>query len=257
MASHSGGPSAYAGGGMAFGDDDPFADDVPQGALELDLPSSHTANAPRSIPAERPQGPPGSVPDLALPAPSQPRLAPSVSGAPPSSPSFSGAPPSSPSFSGAPPSSPSLSGAPPSSPSLSGAPPSSPSLSGPPRSHPSVSGAPPGPPPPPGSSRVAAHVAVTAPPDPAAMIARFPRPPAKVWEAPVYAMKVLWRQLELRQDLASLRKRRSPDVALYERALTTHDTKTFTIGLAITCAGLTIATLIFFLPVILRFMRAD
>lgn len=248
MAGHSGGPSAYAGGGMTFGDDDPFADDVPQGALELDLPSSHTANAPRSIPAERPHAPPGSVPDLPLPAPSQPRLVPSVSGAPPSSPSLS--PQSHPSLPGAPPSHPSLPGAPPSSPSLSGPP------SGPPRSAPSLSGAPQGPPAPPGSTRVAAHVAPAAP-DPAAMIARFPPPPAKVWEAPIYAMKVLWRQLELRQDLASLRKRRSPDVALYERALTTHDTKTFTIGLAITCAGLAIATLVFFLPVILRFARAD
>ena len=40
----------------------------------------------------------------------------------------------------------------------------------------------------------------------AAMIARYPDPPAKVWEAPIYAMKVLWRQFELRQDIASLRR---------------------------------------------------
>ena len=73
--------------------------------------------------------------------------------------------------------------------------------------------------------------------------------------APVYAMKVRWRQFELRQDLASLRNRRSPDVLLYERALRTHDAKTFALGLAITCAGLALASFVFFLPVILRFLR--
>ncbi|MBX3258531.1 MAG: hypothetical protein KF782_02355 [Labilithrix sp.] len=238
MASHASGPSAYAGGGMAFGDDDPFADDVPHGALELDLPSSHTANTPRSIPGAPPA--PGSVPDLALPPPSSPRLAP-ASGAPESSPSLS---PESPS---------SLPGAPP-SPSLLGPPESGPSLS--PESPPSLPGAPPSPPAPAGA-RVAAHVPAAPPPDPAALIARFPPPPAKVWETPGYAVKVLWRQLELRQDLASLRRRRSPDVALYERALTTYDSKTFAVGLAITCAGLAIASFVFFLPVILRFLRAD
>jgi hypothetical protein len=87
------------------------------------------------------------------------------------------------------------------------------------------------------------------------MIARYPAPPSKIWESPSYAIKVLWRQFELRQDLASLRKRRSPDVPLYERALKTHDAKTFTLGLVLTCAALTIVTFVFFLPVILRFMR--
>lgn len=87
------------------------------------------------------------------------------------------------------------------------------------------------------------------------MIARFPIPPQKLWESPVYAMKVLWRQFELRQDLASLRKKRSPDVPLYERALKTHDAKLFALGLALTCAGLAIASFVFFLPVILRFLH--
>ena len=68
-------------------------------------------------------------------------------------------------------------------------------------------------------------------------------------------MKVLWRQFELRQDLTSLRNRRSPDVPLYERALRAYDPKTFALGLAITCAGLALASFIFFLPVILRFLR--
>ncbi len=87
------------------------------------------------------------------------------------------------------------------------------------------------------------------------MIARFPTPPQKVWEAPLYTMKVLWRQLELRQDLASLRKKRSPDVPLYERARKMHDPRTFALGLALTCACLALAGFLFFLPVILRFLR--
>lgn len=89
-------------------------------------------------------------------------------------------------------------------------------------------------------------------PTPAAMIAKYPLPPEKIWEAPIYAWKVLYRQLELRQDLASLRKRRSPDVPLYEAALKAHDQKTFLLGLALTCAGLVVAGFVFSLPVIIR-----
>ncbi|HVH46787.1 MAG TPA: hypothetical protein VM925_30805, partial [Labilithrix sp.] len=118
-------------------------------------------------------------------------------------------------------------------------------------SHPRDASLPPRGLPPPPSEPVAPPRA----PDPAALIARYPAPPAKVWETPAYAMKVLWRQLELRQDLASLRKKRSPDVPLYERALTVHDGKTFALGLVITLAGFTVATFVFFLPVILRFLR--
>jgi hypothetical protein len=93
-------------------------------------------------------------------------------------------------------------------------------------------------------------------PDPAQVVARFPPPPAQIWEFPGYAVRVLLRQLELRQELETLRKRRSPDVALYERALKAHDAKTFATGLAITCAGLAVLTFLFFLPVILRFLRS-
>lgn len=93
-------------------------------------------------------------------------------------------------------------------------------------------------------------------PDPAAMIARYPTPPTKVWESPMYAMRVLWRQYELRQDIASLKARRSPDVPLYERALKTHDGTHLMIGIAITLAALTVATFITFLPVIIRFATA-
>src|SRR5690606_20742444 len=73
--------SSYAGGGFSLGDgDDPFADDAPQDALELDLPSSHASKAARgidpapeqnasaSMPAGAGGGPPNAVPDLALPA---------------------------------------------------------------------------------------------------------------------------------------------------------------------------------------------
>src|SRR5262249_28814649 len=104
---------------------------------------------------------------------------------------------------------------------------------------------PPAPPPPPRPVDTAA-----------AMIARFPPPPQKVWETPAYAVKVLWRQFELPQDLGALRRNRSPGVPLYERALRTHDPKTFAVGLAITCAALAVASFLFFLPVLLRFLRA-
>jgi hypothetical protein len=217
------GPSAYAGGGVGFGDDDdPFADDVPQGALELDIPSHHTANTSRSLPVNEspraPAAPPasGSVPDLEL------RSGPQAK--PPRS-----------------------------DPALPLPPRSDPAL--PPRSDPALASEPSLPPSQP-------QMRVPAPPssgsllsDPSAMIARYPAPPSKIWESPLYTMKVLWRQFELRQDLATLRKRRSPDVALYERALKTHDPKMFAVGMAITCAALVIASFVFFLPVILRFLH--
>lgn len=117
---------------------------------------------------------------------------------------------------------------------------------------------------PPSSPQVAPQHAQMPPPpvlgppgpsDAAGMIARYPAPPAKIWQTPVYAIRVLLRQFELRQDIASLKKRRSPDVGLYERALKTHDGMNFVIGIALTCAALTLAMFVFFLPVILRFVR--
>ena len=89
------------------------------------------------------------------------------------------------------------------------------------------------------------------------MIARYPSPPTKILEAPKYAIRILLRQFELRSELESLRRRRSPDVPLYEAALRTYDTKTFRLGMALLCAALTVTTFIVFLPVIIRFMRAD
>jgi hypothetical protein len=103
------------------------------------------------------------------------------------------------------------------------------------------------PPPPPGPA------APPPPPEPAVILARYPSPPEKIWQAPLYTLRVLWRQLELRQDLAALRRGRSPDVRLYERALEVHDKRVFAIGLAVDVAVLVIATVLFFLPVILRF----
>jgi hypothetical protein len=90
----------------------------------------------------------------------------------------------------------------------------------------------------------------------AVRIANYPPPPSQIWQAPTYALKVLYRQFELKQDLESLRRKRSPDVGLYERALRTHDPKMFKTGLAITGVALFFATLLFFMPVIKRFAFA-
>ena len=92
-------------------------------------------------------------------------------------------------------------------------------------------------------------------PTPAAVIAKYPVPPQSIANAPMYALRVVMRQFELRTDLESLRRRRSPDVPLYEAALRAYDVKTFRLGMAINFAALTVAMFIFFLPVILRFMR--
>jgi hypothetical protein len=94
-------------------------------------------------------------------------------------------------------------------------------------------------------------------PSAAAIIAKYPAPPEEIYRAPRYALRVVFRQLELRSDLESLRRRRSPDVPLYEAALRAYDAKTFRLGMALNCAAFAVATFIFFLPVILRFVRAD
>ena len=87
-------------------------------------------------------------------------------------------------------------------------------------------------------------------------IANYPPAPAKIWQAPKYALQVLYRQFELKQDLESLKRKRSPDVGLYERALRTHDPKMYKTGLAITGIALFFATILFFMPVIKRFAFA-
>lgn len=77
--SHAQGPTAYAGGGLSLGDDDdPFADEVPAGALELDLPSHAGARAGSAgslapaVPVAEPRRY-GSTPNLAA-VKSEPRL---------------------------------------------------------------------------------------------------------------------------------------------------------------------------------------
>jgi hypothetical protein len=175
------GPSAYAGGTIGeLGDDDPFAEDAPNAAIELDAPARHpSASHTKVSPAPAPEAEP---PQATMPQVAAPQMAPEE----------------------------------------------------------------PAPP-------IAAALPRR---DPAALIARYPDPPSRIWETPVYAVKVLWRQFELRQDLTALRRRRSPDVPLYERALTLHDAKTFTVGLVLTCTALFLASVLFFMPVILRFIRS-
>ncbi len=94
-------------------------------------------------------------------------------------------------------------------------------------------------------------------PSGASVIARYPAPPTASWGAPAYAVRVLLRRYELRSELELLRRRRSPDVSLYEAALEAHDAKAYRNGLAIAAALLALATVLLFLPVILRFARAD
>lgn len=259
-----GAASSYSGsdGSIDF-DDELYGDDAGGGgALELDLPKQQHAsvsNAPSSPMAGRME-----VPELG-PAPARnSRSVPQAPPAPHSSGSLpavrtSGAHPAAGQSgqhpaAGSNPSAPPSSGralqtmhapqAPPSEGGNHGFAPPAPSSS---RGVEDQSGPqfPPQPPPPP------------AKPTAAAVIAKYPAAPAKVSQAPMYAVRVILRQLELRTDLESLRRRRSPDVALYEAALRAYDTKTFRLGMAINCAALAVATFIFFLPVIIRFVRAD
>ncbi len=94
------------------------------------------------------------------------------------------------------------------------------------------------------------------PPTPAQIVAQYPAAPTDLWGAPQYALRVLMRQLQLRQDLTSLRRRRSPDVPLYEAALNAHDHRAFALGLGMSLAGLTVVCLFIALPVIARFVMA-
>jgi hypothetical protein len=213
-----GGSSSYDGGGMTF--DDELGDEGPQsGDLELDIPQSGAH----------------SVPDLgAHAAQSNPSLpASKISGEHPSA-SISGAQPAA-----------VRSQAPTSNPQIA-PPPSSGDVPPAPLSEPGgVAAAPPRAEPP----------KVVADPH-AAMVAKYPAAPEKLWHAPKYATQVLLRQFELRQDLESLRRKRSPDVGLYERALASYDKRSFRIGMAIMGTALAIATTLFFMPVILRFANA-
>jgi hypothetical protein len=223
---------AYDGGGMTF-DDDLFGDGETAGPLELDVPTEHPSS--RRILAAPP-----SVPDLSV-SPG-PRSAPQVAHAPAAR--ESGAirvaeplplPPE-----------PSARVADRAAPDMAARPaPSDPFLDA---GHTRPASAPD-----PSSGTAPSGVGRSA----AEIVARYPPPPTAVWEAPAYACRVLWRQIELRQDLTSLRRRRSPDVPLYEAALRAHDPKAFALGLALSCACVVVASFVFFLPVLLRFLRAE
>lgn len=279
---HGAAASSYGGGGLDLDDD--FDDPMPAGALELDVPHRATSGAPGPGPSlapagfsSPPRGPslsPGSpsrapgaaaslapIPDLG-PLPSrtsgtQPAVAPHPSGAFPASRSGEHravAAPSGPSVAAAA-SGASLPPAHPSTPSMRVGPTSQPSLpAGPPdgSSQPSIPASSPslGPSSSPGLPSVSARPAGPS------IVARYPEVPAKTWEAPLYFGRVVLRQFELRQDLGSLRRRRSPDVPLYEAALKAYDGRTYTLGLVITCAIVAVMTLLVFFPVIMRFLHA-
>lgn len=205
--------SAYGGSDFSM-DDDPFADALPGGALELDLPSHHQrSKAPPA--ASTPPAPSLSVGPPSLQPSSQPPQGRASESLQP--PSVRSSPPQ-----------PHVPSPQPPSPGPDSAAPASGPRSIQPR-YPSTSA------------------------DPASLIARFPNPPEKILETPGYALRVLWRQMELRQDLTSLRRRRSPDVPLFERALRTYEPKTFTLGLLLCGVIFAVVTFLVFLPVILRF----
>jgi hypothetical protein len=234
------GSTNYDGGGMEF-DDDPYGEGIGGGSLELDLPqgspTAQRSGGPGPLPptggrSAAPGGPP--VPDLGFGPPPAARAGnvPPVTTVPPIS-SHSAIP-----------------SVVPSSQRMLGAERARERVSAPPPPHGGAqpSHAPPQaaqPPPPP------------ARPTAAAVIAKYPDPPPEVWRAPKYALRVILRQLELRSELESLRRRRSPDVPLYEAALWAYDRRTFRLGMAINFAVFFVATFIFFLPVTLRFLRAD
>ena len=216
------GASTSYDGGMEF-DDDPYGDG-PQttgGALELDLPRG-SATALRTSRRPTPE-----LPGLG-PAPSRPERGPPPAGQP--SPASSARP------------------------TASGLPSSGSSIRpGGTQDHGTAPG-----------SRSGAHAAssssISLPPPrrtAAAVIAKYPETPQHPWQTPKYAAQVLLRQFELRNQLESLRRRRSPDVPLYEAALRFYDAKAFRLGMALNGAIVLTAMFLFFLPVILRFARAD
>jgi hypothetical protein len=233
--------SGYDSGGIDFDDD--FEDGPASGDLQLDLPPSDPAALrsgkppPPSNPSLKPQGGPG--PTMSNQPP--PRLSGNMAAVRPSG----NVPPSPPS------SRPDL------TPQGMSAPPSSSRSLQAQSMAPDESGAHQGASPGAGVQMAAQPPPPPAPPTAAEVIAKYPSPPAKVTQAPMYAVRVVMRQLELRTDLESLRRRRSPDVPLYEAALRAYDARTFRLGMAITCAALLLATVLFFMPVILRFARAD
>ena len=221
-----GAASSYDSDGMDF-DDDPFGDGSSSGPLELDLPHGSAAAVRNSAMAPGPAPSPG----MRSGAPAGPAVPDLSFGPPPVRSSGQHGAVSVPRAAPIP-----ALEAPPATPS------SSQSVQ-PAGQQPAAA--------PPSASVLPAR------PTAAAVIAKYPDPPQEIWRAPKYAIKVVLRQLELRSELESLRRRRSPDVPLYESALRAYEPKTFRLGFALNVGALTLATFIFFLPVILRFLRAD
>lgn len=222
------GPSSYAGGGIGgLGDDDDQGSGI---SLELDTPVRSQAPPQVSVPPQQMSAPPpGGTPRTgasgAHPAygnEAMPQPLPARSGRPGSDPSMAHQQ-------------------------------STPNHMAPPSSSPVAVQQPQQPPPSMGYAPPPAPIAPPGPPDAVMMIARYPAPPREWWRTPAYAIRVLYRQFELRQDIDALKKKRSPDVPLYERALNTHDGTKFAIGMAINIALFMVATTLFFLPVIKRF----
>ncbi len=102
----------------------------------------------------------------------------------------------------------------------------------------------------------AAPVPATPPPDdPAARLAGHGPPPKHFWETPIYAFRVLMRLRELKGELEAARSSRSNRTPLYEAALHAHDQKAVTTGLALSAGVFLLLTVLFFMPVIVRFVR--
>lgn len=102
----------------------------------------------------------------------------------------------------------------------------------------------------------AAPVPAAPPPDdPAARLAGHGPAPAHFWQTPIYAFRVLMRLRELKGELEAARSSRSNRTPLYEAALHAHDQKAVTTGLAISAGVFLLLTVLFFMPVIVRFVR--
>lgn len=105
-------------------------------------------------------------------------------------------------------------------------------------------------------SRPAAPVPAAPPPDdPAARLAGYGPPPKQFWETPMYAYRVLMRQRELKAEAANALASRAPEAPLYQAALHAHDQKAVTMGIALVVGAFVTLTLVFFSPVIVRFVR--
>jgi hypothetical protein len=91
--------------------------------------------------------------------------------------------------------------------------------------------------------------------DPAARHANYGDPPQHFWQTPLYAYRVLMRQMELKRELAEAKEQRSTHARLVEAALHAHDQKAVTTGLILAVGAALTLLLLFCTPVIVRFIR--